>query len=186
MENKTKLVYIAILLLFFCALFSLRAAWSDMFPIRDQTRAAEGVFDLRGVDLENAPAYFLNGEWLFYPNQLLSHADLQADKPDARLIQVPGNWRSTLDEDARLSYGYGTYRLKVLIDPINQPVTFWMKNIQASSAIYINGVAELPVGNPATSAQEYTPRNISTLSCLYSESSPMRLHETCGFVRTSR
>ncbi|WP_256710645.1 ATP-binding protein [Paenibacillus sp. FSL H8-0548] len=58
------------------------------------------------------------------------------DLTKVRTIQMPDDRNypdsSNMDE---------TYRLRVLIDPLKQPVAFWFQNIQASKDIKINGVS---------------------------------------------
>ncbi|RCX17699.1 signal transduction histidine kinase [Fontibacillus phaseoli] len=159
--NKTATKYLAILILFMSALLGLRWAWSEIFYTSEAPLPVHGVLDMRGVDLEKSPSFFLNGQWQFYPEHFLSYADLQSESLPSRLIEVPGDWGSILNPDSGSSYGYGTYRLRILVDPLSHPVALWMKSIQASSAVEINGVTEGDIGKPAASAEDYTPKNIS-------------------------
>ena len=92
---------------------------------------------------------------------MLSQQDIQASKHTASYIQVPGNWEQPLSEGSNLSFGSGTYRLRILFDPLEQPVAFWLRGIQASSAVQINGIAENSFGKPAADKQQYKPRNTS-------------------------
>ncbi|MFB9279541.1 ATP-binding protein [Cohnella cellulosilytica] len=160
--NRSALKYTALMIAILGILLCLRWVWSQTFYTLEAPRPVDGVLDMRGVDLENSPPFFLNGQWLFYPDQLLSHADLESGDKPSRTIEVPGDWKETLGSD--LSYGYGTYRLRILIDPLRKPVAMWIKNIEASSDVEINGLSEGSIGNPAASAGEYKPRNISYTS----------------------
>ncbi|WP_442952385.1 ATP-binding protein [Paenibacillus sp. UNC451MF] len=103
----------------------------------------------------------LDGQWQFYPAKLVSHQDVQSAEDQFRNIQVPGDWSSVLSNGSDSAYGYGTYRLRILVDPLKQPVAFWFRGIQASSGVEINGQVENDFGKPATNAKEYTPKNIS-------------------------
>ncbi|GMK38609.1 hypothetical protein PCCS19_16630 [Paenibacillus sp. CCS19] len=117
------------------------------------------MVDLRGIDLEGEPPVYLNGEWDLYPGQLLTHQSLLSqEQKDYREIKVPGSWGSISGNRA---YGYGTYRLRILIDPLREPVTFWLQGIQASSEVEINGVVTSALGKYASSAEDYTPRTVS-------------------------
>ncbi|MBP1991589.1 hybrid sensor histidine kinase/response regulator [Paenibacillus eucommiae] len=116
---------------------------------------------MRGVDLEKASSFNLDGQWQFYPGKLISRQDLQSEEIKFHDIQVPGDWGNVLNKDSGSSYGYGTYRLRILIDPLKQPVVFWLQGIQASSQVEINGVASGGSGSPASNAYEYTPKNVS-------------------------
>ncbi|GAA3410586.1 ATP-binding protein [Paenibacillus hodogayensis] len=116
---------------------------------------------MRGVDLDNSASFFLNGEWQFYPTQFVSSSDIRSEEASSLPIQVPGDWGSKLNPGSGSSYGYGTYRLRVLIDPLKQPAAFWFQNIQASSEVEINGTNSAVFGKLATNGKDYTPKNIS-------------------------
>ncbi|WP_407922552.1 hybrid sensor histidine kinase/response regulator [Brevibacillus choshinensis] len=159
--NPTTLRYIAATFLFLIVLLGLRWSWSEIFSTWEHLRAVTGVIDMRGWDLENSPTIPLDGEWQFLPNQFVSHQDVPLKESQFRNIQVPGDWSSALSSGAEHSYGHGTYRLRILVDPLQQPVSFWVRGIQASSGLEINGQNEADIGKPAENAQEYSPKNIS-------------------------
>lgn len=110
--------------------------------------------------MEKSSSFFIDGQWQLYPGTFVSHEDIQGKEIDSRLVQVPGDWGSVLNPDSGSSYGYGTYRLRILIDPLRQPVTFWFSGIQASSEVIINGNEAGMNGQPATYAGEYKPYNV--------------------------
>ncbi|WP_256759460.1 ATP-binding protein [Cohnella sp. WQ 127256] len=149
------------IIIIFSVLISLRWAWSTMFPSAEHSRAVNGLLDLRGLDLETSPSIPLDGEWQFYPEQFVSHQDVQSVENPPRYIQVPGDWSNELTNNTGSSYGYGTYRLRILVDPLQKPVSLWLRSIQASSVVEINGIPEIAFGKPATNAKEYKPKNVS-------------------------
>ncbi|MFC5402632.1 ATP-binding protein [Cohnella soli] len=152
--------YFVIIVLFFGALFCLRWAWSGIFHTDEPPRPVDGVLDLRGVDLDRSPAFALDGQWRFYPERLVTYLELpKLDEP--RPITVPGDWSSLFPDNSGSSYGYGTYRLRILIDPLTTPVSFWFQGIQAASRVELNGRTEGAFGHPAATAQQYTPRSMS-------------------------
>ncbi|MFJ9498170.1 ATP-binding protein [Brevibacillus centrosporus] len=157
-KESTALKYFLIVLLFVSVLQLLRWSWSDHFYTADSPQPIDGVLDLRGVDLDKSAPFFLDGEWHFYPNQFLSQEDIASKQKEARLIPVPGDWGSLLNGS---SYGYGTYHLRVLIEPLKQPVSFWLQGIQAASEIEINGIPSSKLGKIADNAQDYVPENES-------------------------
>ncbi|OAB31625.1 histidine kinase [Paenibacillus macquariensis subsp. macquariensis] len=160
-KNKTTLKNITIILLFLSILLGLRWVWSEIFNTSEPPRAVNGVLDLRGRDLNNSPTIPLNGGWKFYPDQLFSHQDAQLAESQSRYIQVPGDWSSVLTKEGDSAIGYGTYQLRILVDPLERPVSFWLSGIQASSSVETNGLIEGDIGKPATNAMEYKPKNIS-------------------------
>ncbi|WP_438348469.1 ATP-binding protein [Paenibacillus sp. FA6] len=168
-RNTTTLKNITIILLFLSILLGLRWVWSELFSTSETPSAVNGVLDMRGLDLNNSPAIPLNGAWQFYPDQLLSHSDAQISEIESRYTQVPGDWSSALAKEGNSSIGYGTYRLRILVDPLERPVSFWLHGIQAASAVETNGLTEGDIGKPATNAMEYKPKNISYTASFFVE-----------------
>lgn len=153
--------YFVLIFVLFSILFGLRLAWIEMFPIDKSIRAVDGIVDLRGRDLDASSPLTLDGQWEWYPNQLLSSQSIQSEDHEARGIQVPGDWEAALNPDSESSYGYGTYRLRILTDPLEHPVGIWFKGIQASSEIEINGKILGGSGRVAATESEYVPDNVS-------------------------
>jgi len=153
-------------------LFGLRWVWAEVFPMDKSFHAIDGIVDLRGTDL--TASLTLDEEWEFYPHQLLTQQQIREEEHASRSIQVPGNWRATLNPDSDTSYGYGTYRLRILTDPLEQPVAFGFKGIQSSSEVEINGNVLGGAGRVAATASEYAPSNTS-YSLSYSDKGAMEI-----------
>lgn len=129
--------------------------------------AIRGVIDLRGLNFEGMHSISLDGEWEFYPSALLSHEDIarRQTAPDSRYVRVPGDWQDALAEATGSSFGYGTYRLRILVDqPLDQPYAFWIHKIQASSVLEINGKKSAAFGLPAEQSGKYNPKMVSYLA----------------------
>lgn len=160
---KAPIRYVVIITLFLIVLLSFRWLWSEVFSTPEHPHAVQGVLDMRGWDFEKSHAISLNGEWEFYPSALISHEDsMRHSTGIPRYVQVPGDWRSAFPEGSNSSYGYGTYRLRILVDsPLDQPYAFWLQDIQASSSVEINGQKQKGFSHPAEQPQSYTPKNVS-------------------------
>ncbi|WP_238652126.1 ATP-binding protein [Paenibacillus piscarius] len=157
----------ALLLLFYLTLLiGLRYLWFNAFAAAEHPEARQGVLDMRGWDFENSRSVRLDGEWEFYPGQFLSDQDTDAQalaKPN--YVQVPGDWRSGFPEGEQSSLGYGTYKLRILVDPSQtQHYSFWIQRIQASSSIYINEKKETSFGKLADNPDDYVPEAVSYLA----------------------
>ncbi|WP_330999589.1 hybrid sensor histidine kinase/response regulator [Cohnella fermenti] len=139
----------------------MRLLWSEAFHTSDRFEAQNGVLDLRGIDLTASPPLYLKGQWSFYPSQLLTFEDIRDGEPESATANVPGDWRDALGPDAGSSYGYGTYRLTILTDPLVQPVALWIKGLQAASETEINGKVVGAGGTVADRKDAYTPRSLS-------------------------
>lgn len=156
----------AILLIYVALLLCVRWFWSDTFGTEQQPKVENGVLDLRGIHLDDRHSIVLDGEWEFYPDMLIS-GSRQADqaKDGRRYIQVPGDWSSAWPDKNGSSFGYGTYRLRILVDqPLNQPYELWVKEIKAASTVIVNGKTVGKFGNPAATEQEYTPELVSFIN----------------------
>ncbi|WP_091035415.1 ATP-binding protein [Paenibacillus sp. CF095] len=153
--------YLFIMLIIFGVLIGMRSVWSELFHTVDEHRAVNGVLDLRGVDLDQSPVMYLNGEWDLYPDELLTQQDIVKRNGGAKSVQVPGDWGSAQNQEQESSYGYGTYRLRILTDPLQTPVTFWFKGIRSSSEVEMNGDADGGMGEVSTDSSTYIPRSTS-------------------------
>ncbi|MBO9607323.1 MAG: response regulator [Paenibacillaceae bacterium] len=161
-STKTTLGYIAAMLLFLGILFAMRMAWTAIFPVSAHPKPVQGILDLRGIDLEKLTAIPLDGEWQLYPGELVSRLQAQPPQDGWRTVRVPGNWKTAQAEASAASpYGYGTYRLRILVEPLKHPVSLWVQNIQAASEIEINGQASGGSGTVAALTEDYRPENIS-------------------------
>ncbi|WP_141499882.1 ATP-binding protein [Paenibacillus luteus] len=133
--------HVTIIILFLAILLGLRWFWMSLQKTPDHALAAQGVLDMRGWDFEHSRSIQLNGEWEFYPEAFIEHEDTQQDwNEPTTYIQVPGDWSGAFSNRSDNSYGYGTYRLRILLDSSpDYPYSFWVKQIEASSQIEING-----------------------------------------------
>ncbi|OZB90857.1 ATP-binding protein [Paenibacillus sp. XY044] len=152
-----------ILILYLACLLAARWGWSTAFGGIDvQVNAVNGVLDLRGVSLDDRHSINLDGEWEFYPDMLFkSGSQAEQAAGDRSLIQVPGDWRGTW-ENRSSSFGYGTYRLRILVDqPMEQSYALWVKQVKSSSVVIMNGKTVGGFGQPAEDAKAYAPRMVS-------------------------
>ncbi|WP_090902849.1 ATP-binding protein [Paenibacillus sp. OK076] len=153
--------YMIIMLIIVGVLIGMRSAWSAFFHTIDEHRVVNGVLDLRGVDLDQSPVMYLNGEWELYPDELLTQQDIAKRNGGAKSVQVPGDWGTAQNQEQESSYGYGTYRLRILTDPLQTPVTFWFKGIRNSSEIEMNGYNDGGMGEVSADSSTYIPRSTS-------------------------
>ncbi|RUT47172.1 response regulator [Paenibacillus anaericanus] len=168
-KNKTTLKYITIILIFISVLLGLRWAWSQIFSTSESPRAVNGVLDMRGIDLDTSSSIPLDGQWGLYPGKFVSYRDIPSIESQPRYIQVPGDWSSVLSEGTRSSLGYATYRLRILVDPLKQPISFWLRGLETSSEVEINGKAEGTFGKLAENANEYTPKSVSYTASYFAQ-----------------
>lgn len=150
--------------------------WKQVRP-SDSPVANKGVFTLSMDDLSdgNIP---LNGEWEFYPGQLLEPIDFQSnmvDKPPTNYIQVPRQWNKSLEDE---SWNYGTYRLLITNDQAShQNIQYGMSTttIFMSYKLYINGQLRVKSGEPATTIERYRPEIIPQITLFDSQSETIEI-----------
>lgn len=151
-----------IISLFIIFLTSSRILWLAVFNNTDQPHAVKGQMDLRNWDFNDGHAITLDGEWEFYPyNWLISEEKHLESTKNAKYIQVPKGWSSSLQEGEGSPYGYGTYRLKLLVNPEDN-ITYSIRvpSVRSSSEIYVNGRRLAKSGEIGESAEKTVAKNI--------------------------
>lgn len=143
--------------IFLAILTVFRVLWLFFFMTPDHPQAVEGLMDLRNSQHHLDTSITLDGEWEFYPNEFF--IDGTVDNQNSNYIQVPGNW--SVSHDGKILYGYGTYRLRILVDP-EEDKTYGLHVpfISNSSEIYINGELVSGTGKVAKTKHQYEPKNI--------------------------
>jgi len=104
-SSLTPYAFLILIILFLAGCYHVSAA--------DNTRIHNGVLDLAQWDFNTDGNIKLDGEWEFYWNRLLTHGDLQEEKPDL-IAYVPGVWNEySLTGEKLPGEGFATYRLRV-------------------------------------------------------------------------
>lgn len=108
--------------------FLLNLRYSDVMPIEN------GHVTITEEDFRENDLFRLDGDWDFYPNQLLTPNEL--DDHDAMPITVPANWEPYQDSDTN---GIGTYHLTIQL-PTNasEVLGFYLTDMYTSAKIFIN------------------------------------------------
>lgn len=105
----------------------------------------------------------LDGQWEFYPHVWLidPESSQTTEKSSPQLIQVPGDWNSLMQPGEDTPYGYGSYRLRILVDP-KQDLTYSIRipSVRSSSALYVNGRLLAKAGEPGVNKKEYKVGNV--------------------------
>ncbi|WP_341299287.1 ATP-binding protein [Lysinibacillus sp. FSL H8-0500] len=132
---KTKKI-IVIITLFVITLTALRLLWLEVFTQQQQLYADKGQLDVRDFHFQDS-TLTLDGEWLFYPSQWLMEQEQQSNQ--STYLHVPGGWDKVVQEE-RNPYGYGSYRLHILVNP-EETTTYSIRvpSIRSASEVYVNG-----------------------------------------------
>lgn len=155
---------IVVVILFAFILTGFRLLWIEAFNENgEQPLIQNGELDLRGWDFSGGQTISLDGEWEFYPYENIT------DKPTAnhehQYIQVPGDWSEALNPEDKSPYGYGSYRLRILVDA-NEHQTYGMQvpSVRSASALYINGYYSGKSGEVADNEEDAHAFNVPYLS----------------------
>ena len=150
----------SIVALFIAILIAFRLFWIDSNQTIHTPLAQNGVLDLRDSTMLSKDL-LLNGTWEFYADKFLEPDTVDAYKSSS--ISVPGDWSDQFSGDS--SYGYGTYRLKIMLTPEDSKIyRLYAKDIVSASRFFVNGEEQQPLGNPSTNRQEervdYRPQTV--------------------------
>ncbi|WP_193556414.1 ATP-binding protein [Paenibacillus lutimineralis] len=156
--------YIILLLVFILVVLTgLRILWMETFHVPKQASIYNGQSDLRNWNAEDGSILLLDGEWEFYPSQWLidgSRQQLLGDNAP-RHIQVPGGWSEALHADKPSPYGYGSYRLRLFVDPAKHlNYSIRVPSVRTASELYVNGRLLTKSGQVATTKDEYIPKDL--------------------------
>lgn len=139
MSKKRILAYIIIPMMFIATLTTGRLLWLEQFKPTAQPTIEQGLLDLREWDFTTSSTFTLDGEWHFLPHSLTTSVqDFKQD--DVALFNIPGNWSKALNPLDESPFGYGSYHLRILVNPEHeQAFAARVSSIRSSSAFYANG-----------------------------------------------
>lgn len=145
-----------ILLLFIICLSTFRMVWMGFFQNEIQPEIQNGVLDIQSWDLGDKETLILDGEWQFYPSQFIMEEVSRAGS-ESELLDVPEGWNDILNS----SFGYGTYRLQIKVNPdLDQNYGLYIPSIRSSSEVYVNGRKLSSSGKIAKTEEQYTAKNL--------------------------
>ncbi|KPN97132.1 ATP-binding protein [Lysinibacillus sp. ZYM-1] len=123
-----------IITLFIFLLTGSRLLWLHLFIQPDQPYAVKGQIDVRDFDFQHS-ALTLDGEWTFHSSQWL----MDNQPSNHTYIQVPDGWDKVFHEGELTPFGYGSYQLKILVNP-EETNTFSLRvpSIRSAAEIYVN------------------------------------------------
>ncbi len=125
-----------------------------LFLLTGLAFSKDAVLDLSNSHLmENSVK--LEGDWEFYWNQLISPGETFPQ--DRSILKVPGSWTSN---DAFPCYGYGTFRVKVIVPQTEFPLGLKTKYTQNQYRIFINGDMIAENGSPSPVWKKNTNRDL--------------------------
>lgn len=156
-ESVKRLIKIAVFLLITIVFTASLQALTQ--SNRDLPQAKRGVLDLSNWSLEQDGPVFLDGEWEFYEGQLLTPADFHQNNSGISYLSVPATWTGKNAEGGMARKGFGTYRLKVLLQDEKEGLGLKTRSIRMAHRLFINGKLESESGQPSSSKKLNIPGN---------------------------
>ena len=124
-----------------------------------QPIAHNGVMDLRAIDFEDQSFIELNGEWSFYPGQILAPDTLaQINQSLALHKSIMADWGEIDGLHNRMKeFGYTTCVLKLIMPDVVQRLSLKIDDINTAYRLYVNGEEILRRGKVGTTAMQSIP-----------------------------
>ncbi len=127
---------------------------SDMHSRSPEVR--EGDIELTRDDLiSNNHALWLHGDWEWYPKEYLSLENLRHREP--QYMQGAAPWTNSFSGEQLGSFGFGTYRLHVVV-PAPGRYSLFIPWVNTAYRLYVDGILMESVGHPGTSSTDHIPR----------------------------
>ena len=144
--------------LFLSLLAACRLLWLNSFTLPDSPVAENGTLDLRDWGPLTEHALPLDGEWAFYPEAFLLEDTGGSSATLPEYISVPS--MSAKKDGASGNFGFGSYRLKILLEPgEDTSIGLRIPSVSSASEIYINGELVAKNGAVAKTEAAYEPVN---------------------------
>ncbi len=150
-----------IIVLFLLVLSGFRVGWILYHKNPEHPHAEMGIIDLSNWTFDDKQTITLDGEWEFHPNQFLdpnSGRDSEADETK-EFIVVPEDWQSSFSDNDIPAYGYGTYKLKVILPDDNALYGIRMNEVESAATIYKDGELISKFNQPTKSAKNVAMHN---------------------------
>ncbi|SDK74367.1 Signal transduction histidine kinase [Pedobacter sp. ok626] len=145
---KIKKYIYSTLLVLYCFSSSVFAKSEAIVPI-----AKNGIIDLRDQLLNHQIA--LNGEWLFYWNQLLTPG--KPELSPGKLVDFPFRWTDKINGKSYPAKGFATYKLIVLLPKTDIPLRIAMPEAYSAYRVFVNGYQMASNGHVSTTAKDFVP-----------------------------
>jgi two-component system, sensor histidine kinase len=148
MNMRFKFPFLALLLI-----ISSAVSYGSV-ELKDLPKAKRGTLDLRHESF--SASIPLDGEWAFYWKQLLTSPATPAQPPE--FVAVPFRWSDHVVNGEKLpSFGYATYKLRVLLPSQTGPLVLAMPFVYSSSRLYVNGKLLSETGKVGMNEKDFVP-----------------------------
>lgn len=164
-----KKYFLLVSIIFVIVLSGSRFLWMNTFHNPSDISIENGELYLLNWHGKADEILLLDGEWEFYPSQwLIDHEEeISTSEQTSELIQVPGRWNEKLNSEKPSPYGYGSYRLRIYVDPEEEDETNYsvhVPSVRSSSEVYVNGRLLAGSGEVGETREDYHAKNLPYLT----------------------
>jgi len=118
--------------------------------------AKNGILDLRKIPLNQIVS--LDGEWLFYWNQLIDSGSVRKKNQNYEIVNFPFRWDNYQLNGQRLpSYGHASYRLTVILPKTNEQLRIIVPEMYSAYSLFINGKKVAKNGQVSDNIKKFKP-----------------------------
>lgn len=128
--------------LFFIGLYRFNNKYSG-----NTIQAADGILALSEKDIQETPLRFLVYGWAFYPDALLSPAEIQNSNHYMRYISIGEQTNFSGQADSS-PYGCGTYRMTFFLPERKEGYALDIPEVFSSYSLYLDDELILQMGDP--------------------------------------
>ncbi|TGN14280.1 adenylate/guanylate cyclase domain-containing protein [Leptospira ilyithenensis] len=115
-----------------------------------------GVADLRSFPFEEGGIASLEGDWEFYPKEILSHDNLQTTSKG--YFKIPGLWNnSPVSSSLSDGVGFATYKLEVILPPEEARYVVYVPEQRTAYRLYLTEKVGVRSGIPGSLALSSYP-----------------------------
>ncbi|GEL77815.1 sensor domain-containing diguanylate cyclase [Tenuibacillus multivorans] len=127
-----------------------------------------GEFNLTDEVSSDQDVITLNGEWLFYPNALLSPQEVNQEGYDVRVVEVPHSFTE---------FEYGTYQTSITLpkQELDQLQSFYIPNLNLAYKVWVNDELLVEEGTVSGSRETTKPGKDSHVIDFYTEEQKVTL-----------
>src|SRR5690625_2788004 len=131
--------FIISIIIFIVVIAGFRIIWMNQFKQTDDMQIIEGEVDFRQENINDKNVFLLDGEWTFYPNEWIIDQE-KNNEQNNQFVNVPDGWNKHFTNKIHESYGYGSYRMKIYVDPsVETNYSIFIPSVRSASEIYVNG-----------------------------------------------
>ncbi len=149
-----------ILLILVVPLLLFTPACRSIHDGKTPPRAVRGVLDLSPWDFEKDGPVDLNGEYEFHWERHVPPSDFLSPSHETNgFIPVPAYWSNHRLGAGKLpGQGYATYRLRVMLNGVQQSLALRFQDMGTAYRVYVNGRLLDAVGVPGKDRERTVPR----------------------------